>query len=196
MSSYSEKSLLLKDESEELRKLKQNIFLTSESGKMCGITMPSHHDLSVAFHNLQQQHQHELNNNNLSIAFTKPPGPPSFLLPAQFYKNLFATAAIYQKSPTSDHKFNSEFGSPSPPSPVPPFPRNLLFSCVPSATASTNNDPTTTEKLNSDDENDVDEVGLIYPYFLSYLNSFWFNLNKSTAILSCINVSFSLFRFS
>lgn len=171
MSSYSGKSLLLKDESEELRKLTQNIFLTSESGKMCGITMPSHHDLSVAFHNLQQQQQHELNNNNLSIAFTKPPGPPSFLLPAQFYKNFFATAAIYQKSSTSEHKFNSEWGcggsSPSPPPPpVQPFPRNLLFSCVPSAAASTNNDPTTTDKLNSDDENDVDEVGLVFPCFL------------------------------
>lgn len=44
-----------------------------------------------------------------------------FLLPAQFYKNLFASAAILQNSKPCD-KINA--------GQAPPFPRNLLFSCA------------------------------------------------------------------
>lgn len=44
-----------------------------------------------------------------------------FLLPAQFYKNLFASAAMLQQQNKSSDKLNTG---------QPPFPRNLLFSCA------------------------------------------------------------------
>ena len=45
-----------------------------------------------------------------------------FLLPPEFYKNLFAASAILQKPNQSQNECNKLFNAQN-------FPRNLLFSC-------------------------------------------------------------------
>lgn len=69
---------------------------------MGGISIP-HHGFSAAFQGYQ-------NHTNMSNVQNKSP----FLLPAQLYKSLFASAVL-QKPEKSN---------------TPPFPRNLLFSCA------------------------------------------------------------------
>ncbi|XP_059621197.1 uncharacterized protein LOC132264881 [Phlebotomus argentipes] len=92
-------------------------------GSVAGISLTHPADLSAAFHGYHHHHgggpvaapasgvacgsSLDASNNN------KPP----FLLPAQLYKSLFASAVL-QKAPNSTDAFNGQ-----------PFPRNLLFSC-------------------------------------------------------------------
>jgi hypothetical protein len=45
-----------------------------------------------------------------------------FLLPPEFYKNLFAARAIFQKPDSKQNECNKLFNAHN-------FPRNLLFSC-------------------------------------------------------------------
>lgn len=102
---------------------------------MGGLSIP-HHGLSAAFHGY---HAHSaaanINNGN------KTP----FLLPAEIYKSLFASAVLQKQQQHHHHQYNqtslsttmsgnssgasiAEKTNHSPP-PPPPFPRNLLFSC-------------------------------------------------------------------
>lgn len=89
---------------------------------MGGISIP-HHGLSAAFHGYHSHHS-GVNNNSKS----------PFLLPAQLYKSLFASAVLQNPD-----KMNS----------VQPFPRNLLFSC---AEKSPNSDGEVDEKCSLVDE--------------------------------------------
>lgn len=95
---------------------------------MGGISIP-HHGLSAAFHGYHSHHS-GVNNNSKS----------PFLLPAQLYKSLFASAVLQNPD-----KMNS----------VQPFPRNLLFSC---SEKSPNSDGEVDEKCSL-----ADEVNLIMP---------------------------------
>lgn len=61
-----------------------------------------------------------------------------FLLPAQFYKNLFASAMLQQNKPSD--KLNAG---------QPPFPRNLLFSC------SQKSPPPSSSDIENEDKSDV-----------------------------------------
>lgn len=88
---------------------------------MGGISIP-HHGLSAAFHGYHSN----VNNNNKSSPF---------LLPAQLYKSLFASAVLQNPD-----KLNNGNGSSSS---VQPFPRNLLFSCA--------------EKSPNSDDNELEE---------------------------------------
>lgn len=94
----------------------------SNFNTMGGISIP-HHGLSAAFHGYHTHHS-GVNNNSKS----------PFLLPAQLYKSLFASAVLQNPD-----KMNS----------VQPFPRNLLFSC---SEKSPNSDGEVDEKCSLVDE--------------------------------------------
>lgn len=70
---------------------------------MGGLSIP-HHGLSAAFHGYHSNHTTNTNNSNKS----------PFLLPAQLYKSLFASAVLQNPDKIQ----------------TPAFPRNLLFSCA------------------------------------------------------------------
>lgn len=96
---------------------------SNNSAAMGGISIP-HHGLSAAFHGYHSN----VNNNSKS---------PPFLLPAQLYKSLFASAVLQ-----NPEKINGCSGTP-------PFPRNLLFSC---SEKSPNSDTELEEKCSIGDE--------------------------------------------
>lgn len=79
-----------------------------------------------------------------------------FLLPAQFYKNLFASAAMLQQQQQQHHHHQQQkvgekvCGASSGPQ---PFPRNLLFSC--------------TQKLDVDEKSDAQVSCLMRRWCLS-----------------------------
>lgn len=107
-------------------------FLKANFSAMGGISIP-HHGLSAAFHGYHHHHhQHHShhhhhmnnhsyannnnnnsnnNNNNSSSGGSSSKTP--FMLPAQLYKSLFASAVLQNPDKIT----------------APPFPRNLLFSC-------------------------------------------------------------------
>jgi hypothetical protein len=125
-------------------KCNQPPMTTELQSRMGGLSLPHHHGLSVAFQNYQANSPvptmgGESNANDTitasNLQFTKPP----FLLPAEFYKNLFASAAMFQKQ-TGGGKSPNRSLTPSP-TPMDGghhhhhhqqqlIPRNLLFSCV------------------------------------------------------------------
>lgn len=102
---------------------------------MGGISIP-HHGLSAAFHGYHSHHS-GVNNNSKS----------PFLLPAQLYKSLFASAVLQNPD-----KMNS----------VQPFPRNLLFSC---SEKSPNSDGEVEEKCSLADE--VNNCLFVLKYFVN-----------------------------
>lgn len=127
--------------------LNSNLKIPSTTSSMSGgLTLSPHHGFSAAFHNYHHHHHHHHHhaNNNISAAANKSP----FLLPAQLYKSLFASAMLNNKpssssalSPLSVLK-NDGGGNDCPDGSndgggvgvgddmsKTHFPRNLLFSC-------------------------------------------------------------------
>ena len=118
-------------------------FLKNNFTAMGGISIP-HHGLSAAFHgyhsssssshyhpshhhhqsssssNNNNHHNNSTNNNHHNSSSRK---TPPFLLPAQLYKSLFASAVLQNPD-----KLNAT-----------PFPRNLLFSCSEKSPTSSEN---------------------------------------------------------
>ncbi|XP_055676687.1 zinc finger protein rotund-like isoform X3 [Lutzomyia longipalpis] len=98
--------------------------VTSFSSAVAGISLTHPAELSAALHGYHHHHH----SGGPAVAAGPPGVPcgstldasnnnkPPFLLPAQLYKSLFASAVL-QKAPNAD-AFNGQ-----------PFPRNLLFSC-------------------------------------------------------------------
>lgn len=70
---------------------------------------------NYANHHHQNSHHHS-HHHQSNMQLSKSP----FLLPAQFYKNLFASAMLQQNKASCDKLSGAS---------QPPFPRNLLFSC-------------------------------------------------------------------
>lgn len=132
------------EDDDELLDTKANInfavaseqFLKNSFGTMGGISIPHHHGLSAAFHGYHSHHHHHHHhaNHNGGNGMAGNNNKSPFLLPAQLYKSLFASAVLQNPD-----KINS----------TPPFPRNLLFSC---SEKSPNSDGEPEEKCSVSDE--------------------------------------------
>lgn len=94
-----------------------------------------------------------------------------FLLPAQFYKNLFASAAILQNSKPCD-KINAG---------QTPFPRNLLFSCSQKSPGL----GSTSDLENEDKSNVLEQVCFLLTDKMLSFSSFKNNINVTLKAYAC-----------